>query len=69
MPTPRRKASVRHRWRLKARTGWLPLDVVRSSDNPDETLLEFLRSTFDAAATLGDWDLSEYRRRHFPHGE
>jgi hypothetical protein len=22
MPTPRRKASVRHRWRLKARTGW-----------------------------------------------
>jgi len=47
----------------------LPLDVVRSSDNPDETLLEFLRSTFDAAATLGDWDLSEYRRRHFPHGE
>ena len=47
----------------------LPLDVVRSSDNPDEILLEFLRSTFDAAATLGDWDLSEYRRRHFPHGE
>ena len=47
----------------------LPLDVVRRSDTPDETLLEFLRSTFDAAATLGDWDLSEYRRRHFPHGE
>jgi hypothetical protein len=47
----------------------LPLDVVRNSDTPDETLLEFLRSTFDAAATLGDWDLSEYRRRHFPHGE
>jgi len=47
----------------------LPLDFVRSSDTPNETLLEFLRSTFDAAATLGDWDLSEYRRRHFPHGE
>ena len=47
----------------------LPLDVVRNSNAPDETLLEFLRSTFDAAATLGDWDLSEYRRRHFPHGE
>jgi hypothetical protein len=47
----------------------LPLDVVRNSDTPDEILLEFLRSTFDAAATLGDWDLSEYRRRHFPHGE
>ena len=47
----------------------LPLEAVRTSPTPDETLLEFLRSTFDAAATLGDWDLSEYRRRHFPHGE
>jgi hypothetical protein len=47
----------------------LPLDAVRESGSPDEALLEFLRSTFDAAATLGDWDLSEYRRRHFPHGE
>ncbi|HSN50980.1 MAG TPA: DUF5996 family protein [Woeseiaceae bacterium] len=46
----------------------LPLDAVRTSATPDETLLDFLRSTFDAAATLGDWDLSEYRRRHFPHG-
>ena len=43
--------------------------TVYREDTPDEALLEFLRSTFDAAATLGDWDLSEYRRRHFPHGE
>ena len=47
----------------------LPLDAVRTAANPDEALLEFLRSTFDAAATLGDWDMSAYRRRHFPHGE
>jgi len=46
----------------------LPLDAVRNAASPDEALLEFLQSTFTAAATLGDWDLSEYRRRHFPHG-
>ena len=47
----------------------LPLDVVRESTSPDEALHEFLRTTFDAAAELGEWDLSAYRRRHFPHGE
>ena len=47
----------------------LPLDVVRESESPDEALYEFLRTTFDAAAELGEWDLSAYRRRHFPHGE
>jgi len=46
----------------------LPLDAVRTADSPDQALLAFLNSTFDAAATLGDWDLSELRRRHFPHG-
>ena len=34
----------------------LPYDVVRMSDEPDETLRAFLRSTYDAAATLGGWD-------------
>jgi hypothetical protein len=34
----------------------LPYDAVRMSDNPDNTLLEFLQSTYDAAATTAKWD-------------
>ena len=29
---------------------------VRESDRPDETLLEFLQSTYEAAANLGRWE-------------
>jgi hypothetical protein len=36
----------------------LPYDRVRVSDSPDETLLEFLQTTYEAAATLGHWDRS-----------
>ncbi len=34
----------------------LPYDAVRQADSPDETLLEFLQSTYEAAATLSRWD-------------
>jgi hypothetical protein len=34
----------------------LPYDVVRQSSTPDETLLGFLQSTYEAAANLGSWD-------------
>jgi hypothetical protein len=34
----------------------LPYDAVRQSAKPDQTLLEFARSTYDAASTLGKWD-------------
>ncbi len=34
----------------------LPYDRVARAASPDETLLEFLQSTYDAAATLGSWD-------------
>ncbi len=34
----------------------LPYDVVRQSASPDETLLMFLQTTYDAAANLGKWD-------------
>lgn len=37
----------------------LPYDVVRDAANPDETLLEFLQSTYEAAADLGRWDRAE----------
>jgi hypothetical protein len=34
----------------------LPYDAVRTAKSPDETLLEFAQSTYDAASTLGAWD-------------
>ncbi|MEY2481139.1 MAG: hypothetical protein QOI04_2066 [Verrucomicrobiota bacterium] len=34
----------------------LPYDAVRTADSPDEMLLDFAQSTYDAAATLGKWD-------------
>ncbi|MEZ5317139.1 MAG: DUF5996 family protein [Vicinamibacterales bacterium] len=42
----------------------LPYDVVRASSTPDEVVLSFLQSTYDAAATLGNWD-----RRHLDRAE
>jgi hypothetical protein len=36
----------------------LPYDAVRSAPSPDDTLLEFLQSTYEAAANLGRWDRS-----------
>jgi hypothetical protein len=36
----------------------LRYDAVRTSDAPDALLLEFLQSTYDAAADLGKWDRS-----------
>ena len=34
----------------------LPYERVARAATPDETLLEFLQSTYEAAATLGAWD-------------
>ena len=34
----------------------LSYDAVRGAKSPDETLLEFAQSTYDAASTLGNWD-------------
>jgi hypothetical protein len=34
----------------------LPYDAVRSARDPDATLLEFLQSTYEAAADLARWD-------------
>lgn len=40
----------------------LPYDVVRTASAPDETLLAFLQSTYEAAATLGGWDRAALER-------
>lgn len=34
----------------------LPYDAVRQSESPDSTLMDFLQSTYEAAADLGSWD-------------
>lgn len=34
----------------------LPYDAVRTAKSPDDTLMEFLQSTYDAAASNGGWD-------------
>jgi Family of unknown function (DUF5996) len=33
----------------------LPYDAVRKADDPDATLMQFLQTTYDAAARLGEW--------------
>jgi hypothetical protein len=34
----------------------LPYDIVRESESPDDTLLQFLQTTYEAAANLAGWD-------------
>jgi len=41
----------------------LPYDAVRRSQSPDETLLAFLQTTYEAAADLGKWDRGSLERR------
>ncbi len=44
------------RWEGSLREFVLPYEAVRSARQPDETLLSFLQSTYEAAATLAKWD-------------
>src|SRR5579863_4041401 len=44
----------------------LPYDAVRQSDSPDQMLLEFLQSTYEAAANLGNWDRASLERSERP---
>jgi hypothetical protein len=41
----------------------LPYDAVRESDSPDDTLLDFLQTTYEAAANLAQWDRSALEHR------
>jgi len=41
----------------------LPYDAVRQAPDPDAALLDFLQSTYEAAATLGAWDRAALERR------
>ena len=46
----------------------LSYDVVRESASPDRTLLEFLQTTYEAAANLAHWDRSSLERGADPTG-
>ncbi|MEK6324605.1 MAG: DUF5996 family protein [Acidobacteriota bacterium] len=40
----------------------LPYDDLRQSDSPDDSLLEFMQSTYEAGARLANWDRAELER-------
>ena len=46
----------------EAREFILPYEAVRRSADPDDALLQFLQSTYDAAADLGRWDRAALER-------
>jgi hypothetical protein len=35
---------------------FLPYEIVQQADNPEEVILAFLQSTYEAAANTGNWD-------------
>ena len=49
-------------YRMEMREWVLPYEAVRTAGDPDETLLEFLESTYAAAAGLGGWDRKALER-------
>jgi Family of unknown function (DUF5996) len=59
------RASVRPsgaRWDEELGEFFLPYDVVRLADAPDERLLEFCETTYAAAADLAKWNRAELER-------
>jgi len=46
----------------------LPYDVVRQAEDPDRTLLDFLQTTYEAAANLANWDRMSLERGDGPNG-
>lgn len=38
-------------------------DDVRTSENPEKYLMSFLKSTYDAAANLGNWNRDNLERK------
>jgi hypothetical protein len=54
------------RWSAEMREFILPYDAVRNAASPDDALLEFFQSTYDAASDLARWDRAALDR---PQGE
>jgi len=40
----------------------LPYEAVRKAESPDDVLLEFLQSTYEAAANAAGWDRAALER-------
>ena len=40
----------------------LPYDAVRTAKSPDDVLLKFAQSVYDAASQLGEWDRAALER-------
>ena len=47
-------------WNEQTGTAYLPYDDVRSSPDPDATLLGFFESAYRAGATTGSWDIEGF---------
>ena len=43
-------------WNAQLKEFVLPYEAVRQAAAPDQALLDFARSTYDASSTLGAWD-------------
>jgi Family of unknown function (DUF5996) len=62
MPVPNRRASATDpvtpgaRFDIVLGEFILPYDIVRNAAEPDALLLDFLSTTYAAAARTGDWD-------------
>lgn len=41
----------------------LPYNVVRTADSPDDVLMAFLQSSYEAAATCGKWNRDALERQ------
>jgi uncharacterized protein DUF5996 len=65
-PEPRGFADARVRppatYHPVLREWMLPYDAVRQAPDPDAALLDFLQSTYEAAAGLGGWNRAELER-------
>lgn len=57
------------RWSDELGEFLLPYDAVRLAKSPDDTLLTFLQSTYEAAADPGNWDREALERRLVPPRE
>lgn len=66
-PTPQRFAErpvepEEARWDASLGEFLLPYESVRTASDPEETLMRFLQSTYDAAAETGGWDRAALER-------
>ena len=49
-------------WNVTVKEFVLPYESVRAESDPDRAVLDFFQTTYEAAATLGDWDRAALER-------